>query len=122
MNLALRISLLAAIFIYSVILVMLLRRKVLTLKYSLLWLFFDLCMIIVVLFPKPFIDSMKWIGIVEPINGLFALSHFLSLLIVMSLTTIVSRISTRNRRIIQELAFLEKRVRDLEKSNPSKKN
>ncbi len=116
MKTLLMISLLAAIILYFIILFNLLKNKKLNLKYTLLWFLLGAVMIVLVLFPK-ILDSFKFIGIVEPINGLFAVLIFCLLMILMSITSIVSKLNEKNKTLIQEFAMLEKRIRELEKYN-----
>ena len=114
MDPALRIALFTALIIYFVILIYLFRRKMLNLKYSLLWIFCGLAMFLVAAFPGILMKSMSLIGVYNPFNGLFALISFFILIILMSVTSIVSKQNERSRRLAQTVALLEKRVRELE--------
>lgn len=114
MTLSLRLALLAAIVLYFFLLFLLLKKERLILKYSLLWLLSGLLMLLAILFPQPFLRLLSHFGIADAINGLLATAIFLCILIIMSLTSIVSRQSDRNRRIVQELSLLEERLRSLE--------
>ncbi len=105
---------LAVIAIYMVLILYLLRMKKLYLKYALLWLLTGGVMVVLVLFPQ----LLQWFfvlcGIEVFSNGLFAVLVFFILLILLALTSIVSNLSERNRRLTQIIALLEKRVRELE--------
>lgn len=118
MALSLRLTLLAAIILYYAVLFFLLKRERFILKYSLLWLASGLLMLLSVLLPKPFLRLLSLFGIADAINGLLALSIFFCILIIMSLTSIVSTQSEKTRRMAQELALLDQRIRTLE-GNPS---
>lgn len=50
-------------------------------------------------------------------NGLFIFAIGFMLMILLSLTSIASRQNRKLRTLTQELAILEKRVRDLEKKD-----
>ena len=54
------------------------------------------------------------LGIAVPVNALFAIALFCTLIILMSLTAILSHHNTCLLRLIQENAMLEQRVRELE--------
>ena len=54
-------------------------------------------------------------GIELPINGLFTIGIGFIIMILMSLTAIVSGQKKEIRILIQKMALLEKRIRELEK-------
>lgn len=114
MNVSLRIALFTALAIYSIFIYHLLKRKRLSLKYSLLWIFFGLIMIILVIFPQPFEYIMHSIGVVEMTNGLFAIVIFVLIFILISLTSIVSSQNSKIRQLVQQCAMYEKQIRVLE--------
>lgn len=71
-------------------------------------------MLLLSIFPQ-FINWFTGIvGIYEPTNALFAIIFFCIIIILMSLTSIVSKMNEKIKRIIQTIALLEKRVRELE--------
>lgn len=91
------------------------KKKMLALKYILLWLFSGFIMGMLVLFPSFLEIFVKLVGIETPMYGLFLVGIFFTLLISMSLTAIVSKQTERIRNLTQNHAILEKRVRELEK-------
>lgn len=114
----LRIFLLIAVCIYFVIVFELLKRKMLNLKYTLLWLASGFIMLMFVVFPKLLQFLSRLVGIYDPMNALFSIALFFIIVILMSLTAIVSKLNKKVKTLIQSIALLEKRVRDLEKTNP----
>lgn len=114
MNIQLRIVLLIAVCVYFFSIFYFLRKKSLALKYTLLWLFWGLMMLVVLVFPGLLDIAVGWLGIYSPVNGIFAVVLFGVLVILISLTSIVSKQSEKIRILIQYNAELEKRVRDLE--------
>lgn len=116
MNEVLRISLILGMLLYFYILLFLIRRRMLLLKYTLLWIFSGLIMLVIVIFPNVIISITRLLGIVDVTNGLFALLLFFILIILISITGIVSNMKEKNRQLIQQCALLEKRVRELENS------
>ena len=114
MNIKLRISLIFALVLFFFLVFHLLKRKRINIKYSLLWLLTGIGMLIPVLFPYLLNGMFLFLGISDPLNGLFSLLFFFVLILIMSLTAIVSRMNEKNREIIQTIALLEKRVRELE--------
>lgn len=116
MNISLRLTLIVALLIYYVVLFYLLRKRALTLKYTLLWIISGIVMILIVAFPALFEKLMRVIGVVEMTNGLFAVVCFVILIILISITSIVSKMNEKMRQLIQQCAMYEKRIRELEKS------
>lgn len=115
MNSILQIALIVAIALYFFCLFSLLRRNKVTLKYILLWLFTGIVMLAVAMFPVLMEIPLHWLGVVEFTNGLFALLLFFLIIIVMSLTTILSDLSEKQRVMAQKMAIYEKKIRNLEK-------
>jgi hypothetical protein len=115
MNNTLRIVLLLCIVVYFIIVIQLLKKKKLALKYSLLWLFMGAALLVLVIFPQ----ILSWIcirlGFADPMNGLFTLAIAFILVLVMALTSIVSKQTDRIKNLVQDNALLEKRLRELEK-------
>lgn len=116
MELFLRISLLAGIVLYFILIVYFLKKKALSLKYTLLWFASGFMMLLLVIFPNILYKVADFLGFVSPVNALFAVVIFFMLCILMSITSIVSKLNSKNKSVAQQLALLEKRVRELEKS------
>lgn len=110
----LRTSLIIAVVVYFIIVLYLLKKRAVSLKYTLLWIAAGVIMGILVIWPEimVFIDNL--IGIQSTMNGLFIMGFAAVIAILMSLTSIVSRQNEKIRRLTQEMAMMEKRVRELE--------
>jgi len=111
----LQVSMLIAVGLYFLIVFRLLKRKSLNLKYTLLWLLSGVIMLVLAVFPQILGLMAALVGIYAPTNALFALMFFCVIIILMSLTAIVSKLNEKSKQVVQALALLEKRVRDLEK-------
>lgn len=116
----LRIIMGFGVLFYFIIIINLIRRKTLTLKYTLLWMFAGIIMALLLIFPSLLNIFANVTGIYSPVNGLFAVLFFAIIIILMSLTAIVSKQTERIKKLVQYSAFLEKRVRDLEKVEEAK--
>ncbi len=114
MSIYLRITLVVAIAIYFLCIVWLLKKRKLELNYTLLWLFGGFVMLLVVIFPDVFMFLMRKIGIIDVINGLFAAVSFILIILLMSMTSIVSKLNSNIRGLTQKCALNEKRIRELE--------
>jgi hypothetical protein len=107
-----------AIIISSFILVTifeLIRRKRIEEKYGLLWLIMGIILLVFAIKIDILIITANFLGFEVGSNALFLFIIFFLLLIVLSLTVVISDLSSKNRRITQEFAILNKRVEDLGK-------
>lgn len=114
MSIQLRLVILIGIIVYFACVLVLLKKRHLALRYSLLWLFSGLLMLILDVFPQLLVAMTELSGIELPVNGLFAVLDFCFILILMSLTGVISRMGERNKQMTQEIGLLENRVRKLE--------
>ena len=110
----LRITLCVAVIIYFVLILHYLKNKMLELKYTLIWIIAGIVMGIMVFFPSVLTAICGLFGIQSNMNGLFILAIAFVILVLMTLTSIVSRTTMKMRILIQEMGFMEKRIRELE--------
>lgn len=110
----LRITLIVAVCCYFILILAFLKKKSLELKYTLLWLLAGVVMGFAVLFPQILVCLTKILGIESAMNGLYVLCIGFIMIILMALTSIVSKQTMKIRSLIQENAMLEKRIRELE--------
>lgn len=110
----LQITLSLAVVCYFIIILYYLKRKMLELKYTLIWLVAGVMMGIMVYFPELLVWFVRVLGIESNMNGLYILCIAFIMMISMTLTAIVSRQQLKIRILIQELSMLEKRIRELE--------
>lgn len=113
----LRLTLIVAVICYFIVILYFLKQKALNLKYTLLWLVAGLVMGILVVVPELLVAIIHIFGIQDNMNGLFIFAIGFIIMILLSLTSIASRQNRKIRTLTQELAILEKRVRDLEKTD-----
>lgn len=113
----LRLTLIVAVVCYFIVILYFLKQKALNLKYTLLWLVAGLVMGILVAVPELLVRIIHIFGIQDNMNGLFIFAIGFIIMILLSLTSIASRQNRKIRTLTQELAILEKRVRDLEKTD-----
>lgn len=110
----LRISLIIGVICYFVIILYFLKKKEIELKYTLLWLFAGLVMGILIIFPELLSVILSLLGIKTYMYGLFVICIGFIICILMTLTSIVSKQLVKINNLVQEVAMLEKRVRELE--------
>lgn len=110
----LQVAAFIGLLIYFCVIIYLLRKNTISLRYTLTWIFAGVVMAILLICPKIAELIAKIVGMELASNAIFTLILFFILLILMSLTSIVSRLSDNNKQLIQSVAILEKRVRDIE--------
>lgn len=111
---ALRCTLILAVMCYFIIILYFLKKRALNLKYTLLWLLAGVVMGLLIIFPEMLVVVIHLFGIEDNMNGLFIFCIAFMLMILMALTSIVSRQNTKLRQLVQEIGILDKRIRELE--------
>ncbi len=112
----LRVVLIILVISYFIVILYFLKQKALNLKYTLLWLVAGAVMGILVVVPELLTAVIRIFGIQDNMNGLFIFSIGFIIMILLSLTSIASRQNRKLRTLTQEIAILDKRVRELEQS------
>ena len=116
----LQITLSVAVICYFIIILYYLKRKMLELKYTLIWLLAGVIMGIMIYFPELLVWFVRLFGIESNMNGLYILCIAFIMMILMTLTSIVSRQQLKIRILIQEISMMEKRIRELENQKDGK--
>lgn len=111
----LRIVLIIALIIYFAIVLIFLKNKTLELRYTLLWLVAGVALAILVTWPQLLSRCVALIGIQSNMNGLFVMAFAFVIMIMMSLTSIVSKQANKIKILVQELAIMDRKIRELEK-------
>ncbi|WP_294451706.1 DUF2304 domain-containing protein [uncultured Gemmiger sp.] len=107
------LALLAIIFIF-------LKKGLMTVKYSLLWLGLSIVLVIFAAFPYVVYVLRDLLDVEMPVNLVFLLMFCFVLVVLLSLSIAISQLAEKCRRLTQANAILEKRVRDLENRMQSK--
>lgn len=114
MTLKIQIIISILVLIGLIYMVGLIRKNRLELKYSLPWLGAAILVLVMVLAPNLMTKLSDVIGIASPVNMIFFLGFLFSLVIILSLTVAISSAANGVKRLVQKLALLEKRNRELE--------
>lgn len=114
MTIKARIFLGAVLILALIMIINMLRKRILELKYVLGWLLCDIVLLIFTMFPGIMVIFSEFFGIYLPVNMIFFLGFLFSLIIIFSLTVALSRVTARVRRLAQIVALneFEQRVRD----------
>ncbi|MCF0104808.1 MAG: DUF2304 domain-containing protein [Eggerthellaceae bacterium] len=116
MPLVLRMLLILLCLIFLVVTIRLVIQKRLLLKYSMLWILTAITMLIVAIFPGPLFMFADLIGITTPSNFVFLIVLGLLFLIVLSLSIVATHQTINERKNIQEIAILKKKLEELKKT------
>ncbi|PKM87475.1 MAG: DUF2304 domain-containing protein [Firmicutes bacterium HGW-Firmicutes-12] len=100
---------------FTITVINLIRKESLDLKYSLLWLFSGICLILLAINHQVLSYLSSILDIVVPVNLLFLVGNLFLIAIVFSLTVALSRNSRRIRNLTQEVALLKNETEQLEK-------
>ena len=73
-------------------------------------------MVLLVIFQSLLLGISHALGFQSSMNGLMVMGVAFIIMIIMSLTSIVSKQSRKIRNLVQYSAMLEKRIRDIENS------
>ena len=110
----LRIGLLLGAVCYLALILWLLKKKKLTVRYSIIWLISAGVLLVFAVFPYVVLVLTDLLGMAVPVNVVFLLVIAFILLLLLSLSSIVSGFAEKIKRLAQENALLEERVRRLE--------
>lgn len=112
MNIRIQIIIAVVIVLALSIIVNMIRKKALELRYALSWLAVGVSVLVLDMFPKGIEYISELMGIADPVNMLFFLGFCFSLAIIFALTIAVSRMSVRMKELAQELALYNKKVEE----------
>ena len=110
----LRIVLIIGVIIYFIIILIFLKNKALALRYTLLWMVAGVVLGMMVIWPQLLTYFISMLGITSNMNGLFMACIAFIIMILMSLTSIVSRQADKIKNLTQTIAKMEKRLRETE--------
>ena len=108
------LMILGAVILLLIIFVLLKKGKM-TVKYSLLWLGLAVVLVIFAICPYVVYVLRDLLDVEMPVNLVFMLMFCFVLVVLISLSMAVSQLAEKCKRLTQENALLEKRVRELEK-------
>jgi hypothetical protein len=113
----LQIILIIASIITFVVIVNMIRKYNLELKYSLIWFFFCIVNILLAAFSKIAVKTAEVLSISEPVNAIFLLSFGFQFFLIFSLTLTISRLANKLTQVVQEVGILKKELEKIEANN-----
>ena len=117
MNIGLRMGLTIVSIIVFIVIALLVSKKKLNIKYSIVWLIWALLLIFMAIFPETFYGVSDLLGIELPVNAVFLI--MIALLYGLTLFVYIM-ISKHNEEIIKltyEISVLKKELDELKKKN-----
>lgn len=112
MSVRLQLGIVFAMLAVVGIILHLLRKKSIDFRYALVWLFADICIIILALFPQVMVWLSDVLGVASPVNMVLFVGLCLALVVIFSLSMTVSKLSDRVRKLSQEIAIVRKDMYD----------
>ncbi len=122
MNRVLQVILIGVTLLFCTFILVVIQKKKLSYKYTLMWLFFGFTTLLCAMFPDIIIGIAKLIHVAEPTNALFLIYIFLIIVIIFYISIAFSKLFERVTTLVQENAILAARVEKLEKDREKKEN
>ena len=116
-----QIILIAGIVLILLLILNMIRKRKLELKYSLVWLIVLIFLLVFACMPEKLQEIASALGIYSPVNMIFFLGFVFSLVIIFVLTVTVSRLSARIRRLAQIVAMMNRYMGE-EETNPNEES
>ncbi|MBP3873280.1 MAG: DUF2304 domain-containing protein [Lachnospiraceae bacterium] len=102
-----RILIVAGLLLLLAVIINMVRKRRLELKYVLAWLLADLALIFFTIFPQTMMGLAQLLGIYSPVNMIFFLGFVFLAMIIFSLTVALSHATANQRRLAQSAALRE---------------
>jgi hypothetical protein len=99
------------------IVVELIRTRKLRERYALLWLATANVIFLFAVWRDGLHELSRTLGISYPPNALFVLAILFMLILLLHFSTVISRLSDRSTLLVQRLALLEDRLREVERGS-----
>jgi len=113
-----RIAVIGIAVLVFVVVLELVRRRRLMERYALLWLGAALLLLALALWKGLLTTISADLGIHYPPSTLFAIGFGFVVLVLLSVSLVISRLSEQNKRLAQHVALLAERVAELEREHP----
>lgn len=107
-------ALIAGALVYLLIVFYLLKKQKLAVQYAIIWLVSGFVLLLFAIFPYIVLVLSDILHVLNPVNFIFLVTLCFVLLILLSLSVVVSGFALRIKRLTQNAALLERRIRELE--------
>ena len=107
-----RLAFIFGVLLYFALFLYLLRKRTLSVKFAILWFLLGAVMLLLAVFPSVLTAAAALMGFEVASNALFSVLLFFMLMILLSLSSGVSRQQKQIKELAQKLALFEKELRD----------
>nr|WP_295975165.1 DUF2304 domain-containing protein [uncultured Bacillus sp.] len=114
-TLRLQLTLIILSLLTFLLIINLIKKYNLELKYSLLWIFFCVINILLAFFTQIGTFIADLLSIKEPVNAIFLLASIFQFALIFSLTLTISRLSGKVSQLVQEVGVLKNKVEKMQK-------
>lgn len=111
MTFRVRVILLIVFIVILGVIINMVKKRQLELKYVLTWLACDIILIVFVCFPQTMGWLANMLGIYSPMNMIFFMGVLMTLCIVFTLTVALSRVTEKVRKLAQIISMLPDEVK-----------
>ena len=112
MSLRLQLGIIFIMLVVAGSIVHFLRRKRIDFRYALAWLFVDIIIVVMAIFPQAMVGLSDILGVASPVNMVLFVGLCLALVVIFSLSMSVSRLADKVRKLSQEIAIIRKDMFD----------
>lgn len=110
MSVSLQLAIVIACLLLAIYVIRLILKDKLQLRYSLLWLALVAVLLICGLFPQPLYSISSLFGFATSSNFIFVVGFLFLILILLSLSSIVSKQAIAIKNLTQKIALLDKEI------------
>lgn len=114
-----RIAVIAIALIVFAVVFELVRRRALMERYALLWLAAAVALLVLAIWRGLLTSLAGDLGIYTPVNALFAAGFVFVIVLLLHVSTVISRLSEQNKALAQRLALLDEQVQRQHPSRPA---
>ncbi len=112
-----RVMVIAIAVLVALIVLELVRRRRMMERYALLWLGAAATLLVLAIWKGLLTTLSSDVGIKAPANALFAVGFAFIVVLLLSVSLVISRLSDQNKQLAQRVALLADRVAALEKAD-----
>ena len=117
MNIGLRMGLTIASVAVLIVIALLISKKRLNIKYSIVWLIWSLLLVFMSIFPETFYGISKLLGIELPVNAVFLITIALLYALTLFVYIMISKHNEEIVKLTYQVALLKKELDELKKKN-----
>lgn len=110
----LQIVAIIAVLLFFFCLFKLLKKNQVEMKYTLLWILSGVIMLVLAIFPQILDWFAGLVGVYSSVNALLGVLICFGIMLMISFTVIISNEKKEIVRLVQEMAIIENRLRELE--------